>query len=299
MCEKHVNYINRMLEDFDIVLSTQGSSQYSDTCFEEAQEEEANREKCKSIAFHLRQIAQISQIQNVHMSESFLSLSPSTKRKRIYAAKNILSVICAAMAPDSPIPFEKDVLQLSQERQRLKDFSKFEEVLNAVTEAFLVADKPNEKKQILSIVSPFMTYSDMLKYLPNLSRFYYTESRMYAKKYGFGAKAPAIPNNRIKYDRAKVENFIQYITSPVMVADLPYGFKTIKCSAGIKEEIPNLVRFMVAERIVDSYLEYLEQQDHSDLAMSRSSLLRILSYCPASTRKSLQGIDYLLCLLWR
>ncbi|KXJ14948.1 hypothetical protein AC249_AIPGENE3679 [Exaiptasia diaphana] len=47
---------------------------------------------------------------------------------------------------------------------------------------------------------------------------------------------------------------------------------------------------MVPERVVKQYLAYCE--DSGFKAPSRSTLLRILAVCPASTHKSLQGLDY-------
>ena len=46
---------------------------------------------------------------------------------------------------------------------------------------------------------------------------------------------------------------------------------------------------MVPERVVKQYLAYCTDSGFNPL--SRSTLLRILAVCPASTCKSLQGID--------
>ena len=48
---------------------------------------------------------------------------------------------------------------------------------------------------------------------------------------------------------------------------------------------------MVPERLVKQYLAYCEETGFK--ALSRSTLLRILSVCAASVRKSLQGLDYI------
>ena len=46
----------------------------------------------------------------------------------------------------------------------------------------------------------------------------------------------------------------------------------------------------IPERLVKQYQAYYEESEFQ--ALSRSTLLRILSICSASTRKSLQGLDY-------
>ena len=52
-----------------------------------------------------------------------------------------------------------------------------------------------------------------------------------------------------------------------------------------------MVRNIIPERIVCQYQEYSAEQNF--IPMSRSTLLRILHVCSASTRKSLQGLDYI------
>ena len=47
---------------------------------------------------------------------------------------------------------------------------------------------------------------------------------------------------------------------------------------------------MIPERVVKQYLVYCDESGFKPL--SRITLLRILAVCPASTRKSLQGLDY-------
>ena len=48
---------------------------------------------------------------------------------------------------------------------------------------------------------------------------------------------------------------------------------------------------MIPESIVKQYLAYSEESGFTP--MSRRTLLRILSSCPASVQKSLQGLDYI------
>ena len=47
---------------------------------------------------------------------------------------------------------------------------------------------------------------------------------------------------------------------------------------------------MIPERVVKQYLTYCDKTSFKPL--SRSTLLRILAVCPASGRKTLQGLDY-------
>ena len=47
---------------------------------------------------------------------------------------------------------------------------------------------------------------------------------------------------------------------------------------------------MIPERVVKQYLTFCDESSFKPL--SRSTLLRILTVCPASSRKSLHGLDY-------
>jgi hypothetical protein len=66
--------------------------------------------------------------------------------------------------------------------------------------------------------------------------------------------------------------------------------KTVKLSSGTKITVPNVIRTLVPEQVVQQYQSYC--QDIGFDPMSRSTLCRILNVCGASIRKSLQGLDY-------
>ena len=55
--------------------------------------------------------------------------------------------------------------------------------------------------------------------------------------------------------------------------------------------VPNVIRMLIPETIVKQYLAFAEESNFTPL--SRRTLLNILSVCAASTRKSLQGLDYI------
>lgn len=67
--------------------------------------------------------------------------------------------------------------------------------------------------------------------------------------------------------------------------------KTIKLSTSEVVSVPNVIRMLIPESIVRQYLAYAQESNFHPL--SRRTLLNILSVCAASTRKSLQGLDYI------
>ena len=89
----------------------------------------------------------------------------------------------------------------------------------------------------------------------------------------------------------KLDNILSLITSTHTTQDLPFGEKTLKLSSNTEIKVPNFVRSLIPEQIVLPYLSYCS--DVGFVPMSRSTLLKVLSVCSASTsRKISKGLDY-------
>ena len=127
-----------------------------------------------------------------------------------------------------------------------------------------------------------VSYRTLLRWIPNLSRYRFTVARKHILTQGRGV--PEVPQQRTRMD-----HFLDFITSPLIIQDLPFGEKNIKLSSKQVITVPNVVRPMILESIVTQYQIYAEECGLTPL--SRSTLLRILSACSASVRKSLQGLD--------
>ena len=80
-------------------------------------------------------------------------------------------------------------------------------------------------------------------------------------------------------------------TVTYIIQDLPFGEKTLRLSSNAEIKISNVVRSLIPEQIVLQFLGYCK--DVGFTPMSRSTLWKVLSVCAASTRKSLQGLDYI------
>ena len=69
-----------------------------------------------------------------------------------------------------------------------------------------------------------------------------------------------------------------------------HGQKHLTLSSGKILEVPNVIRTMIPRRIVKQYSRYCEETNFQPI--SESTMVRVLSECSASVRKSLQGLDY-------
>ena len=159
----------------------------------------------------------------------------------------------------------------------------------ALAECYQAANNWEVRHQILSIMADKVHYSTLLRYIPGLTRYRFTEAKLHCLEYGRGTPVQSVRAPR-KDVSSQIQHFIAYITSSHIVQDLPFGEKSIKLSNKEKIKIPNVIRTMVPERVVTQYMAYCDESGFKP--PSRSTLLRILAVCPASTRKSLKGLDY-------
>ena len=117
-------------------------------------------------------------------------------------------------------------------------------------------------------------------------------ARQHALVHGSGELVQTQPQPREVIPEAKLAHFLDFITSSHVIQDLPFGAKTITLPNNEIVQVPNVVRNLIPERIVRQYKAYSAESNFTP--MSRSTLLRILRVCSASTRKSLQGLDYII-----
>jgi hypothetical protein len=96
-----------------------------------------------------------------------------------------------------------------------------------------------------------------------------------------------------RFSHEQISHFIDFILSPHITTDLPFGERKIRLSTGEILLVPDVVRNQIPSRIIAQYLAFCEQQAEDNFRpLSSTSLFAILHHCAASTRKSLSGLDY-------
>ena len=134
------------------------------------------------------------------------------------------------------------------------------------------------------------SFEAMAQFIPGLTQYRYSMANMHRLQHGRIAPVPAQRAPRMKIDPKQLEYFLGFITSPHMVQDLPFGEKSLQLSSRKVINVPNVIRSMISERSVAQYTKYYAEVGFTPF--SRSAMLRVLSECSASVRKSLQGLDY-------
>ena len=129
------------------------------------------------------------------------------------------------------------------------------------------------------------------EFILGLTQFRYTVANLHRLQHGTGASVLRQPTVRFRVDEAQLDHFLQFITSPHIVQDLPFGQKSLQLSNGNVVEVPDVIRALIPERINIQYKKFYKEVGF--IPFSQRTMLRILSACSATVRKSLQGLDYI------
>ena len=221
----------------------------------------------------------------------------STRTKRYYTRKAGQGVVAVVkdVAPYETGPLFRELCSSDSLRRQLSDDDSDEEtvdntLMEALSECYQVASNWETRRQILSLMADKVRYNKLLWFIPGLTKYCFTEAKRHCLTYGRGTPVPSVRVARTDVTNLQIEHFITFITSSHIVQDLPFAERSITLSNKETIKIPNVVRMMIPERVVKQYLTFCDESSFKPL--SRSTLLRILTVCPASTRKSLHGLDY-------
>lgn len=167
-------------------------------------------------------------------------------------------------------------------------------LLTALIESYKQATHSSTRKNILSVIADKLTFNDLQKLIPGLSRSRFTAARRHGVQYGTEALATQIGKKktilRQKIDPTQVEHFIEFITSQNVIQDLPFGTRKLRLTSGEEINIPNVIRLLIPSRLVDQYLHFCHETGFKPLG--KSTLLKVIAEsCGASVRKCMQGLD--------
>lgn len=128
-------------------------------------------------------------------------------------------------------------------------------------------------------------------FVPSVTEFKFAMARKHKLQYGRGIPLPLQKSPRMRVKPDQLDHFLTFITSPHIIQDLPFGQRYLKLSSGKVVETPNVIRTLIPQRIVKQYEQYCNETNYKPFGSS--TMLRILSCCSATVRKSLQGLDYI------
>ncbi|CAH3183537.1 unnamed protein product, partial [Porites evermanni] len=222
-----------------------------------------------------------------------------TRRRNIVEACKVMVAVLRVLSPNYPYELwlnVKDSNDMCEALEARKEVALREDdvkYLRALSESYNNATSANVKLQILSIMADITTLQEIRNYIPGLTKYMFCQARQHILVSGRGAPVIAKQSPRWRIDLNQLDHFLDFITSPYIVQDLPFGERFLKLSTGEVVQTPNVIRVSVSGHIIDQYVQYCNETEVKPL--SNSTLRCILSSCQASTRKSLQGLDYFVC----
>ncbi|PFX14487.1 hypothetical protein AWC38_SpisGene21349 [Stylophora pistillata] len=226
-------------------------------------------------------------ISQIHHSLETPWAEASEPTKRL-SARKVRRVVNACL--DDIVPRETETLLSSLVKSKLEESAIDSSLMECLAECYNNAGHWSSQRQILSIMADKVNFKDLQRWIPDLSRYRFNIARHHFLLHGRGANVQSVKGTRMYIAPEKLDHFLSFITSTHIVQDLPFGKKTMKLSSNTEIEVPNVVRSLIPEHMVPQYLSYCSEVDF--IPMSRSTLLKVLSVCSTSARKSLQGLDY-------
>lgn len=225
----------------------------------------------------------------------YSSRSAKSKQNFCRSSKKILQFILQILAPNDCEEIWNDIVESSCDLLNVNNTqmdNEFETVMRGLAEAYEGCEDWSSRRQILSTFAKDVSLSVIQRFIPDLSRWCFTKAREHADFERKGAVVDTSREPAVRYKDEQIAHFVEFITSPHISTDLPFGQKILKLSTGEQIEIPNVIRNIIPTKIVDQYLCYSEEVSPGFQVLGKSSLFSILKECSASTRKSLQGLDY-------
>ena len=165
-------------------------------------------------------------------------------------------------------------------------------ILNSFAQAYDNAPHWTVRRQILSIMAKDVDFSTIRMFIPDLSLYRFKMARRHADLVGRGVLIDDARAPTVRYDDYQLEHFIEFIASPHICTDLPFGEKELRLSTGETLLIPLTIRNLAPQRIVKQYYNYCKEYYNDNFRpLGESTLFSILNECAASIRRSLSGLD--------
>ncbi|KAK3732346.1 hypothetical protein QZH41_000536 [Actinostola sp. cb2023] len=162
-------------------------------------------------------------------------------------------------------------------------------VIDALVKSYNQAESWQTKRQILSLFANDFSRSQLQDMIPGLSKWRIDQARQHAIETGKGQPVASQQVFRQRIDELQIDHFLDFISRPEFLQDVPFGTKTLKLDSGEKIHIPAIIRTLIPSRIIAQYTRLCAQQQFEPAG--ERSLFRILEVCSASLQKSLQGLD--------
>ena len=180
--------------------------------------------------------------------------SERTRRRHLRKANQAVDAVLEEVAPNQSGQLWKSLVasKFFDENPSGNEREPVDEVLMEVlAECYRNASNWQTRRQILSIMADKDCFKTLKKWIPNLTRYQFSEARKHILVEGRGvALSLQSTQTRMAVSQTQLDHFLDFITSTHVIRDLPFGQKSINLSTKEVITVPNVIRVMVPESIV-------------------------------------------------
>lgn len=154
--------------------------------------------------------------------------SNRTRRRHVRKARQAVGAVLEEIAPQQSAHLWKTLVSFksvdAQDSSSDTEDSDVDQVLMvALAECYMNASTWQARRQILSIVADKLQLRTVRRWIPDLIRYRFTTAREHATRYGRGVPPEPQVHAKMFVSQAQVDHFLDFITSPHIIQDLPFG----------------------------------------------------------------------------
>ena len=189
-------------------------------------------------------------------------------------AVQVVDTMLDAIAPGNLSWLLQQVITRCQRGQTVSGASEEDSLVSRLVTLYNEARSWYTQQQILSLFAGNYSKTELPQLMLGLTKFRIDEARKHAfkTKPGQFIEPPTITTARL--DPAKVDHFLDFVSSPSFLQDVAYGTRTLKLSNREKIEIPNVVRTVISSRLIQLYQTYCIEASFKPFG--RTTLFNIL-----------------------
>ena len=214
-------------------LSSQGSGKEDETS-QKWQPTPQVEHKLQSLNNFLRRTSDrsVSPVRSQCKSD-VLTISASTKRYYRRKAEQVVDVALDAIAPGNSIWLLEQVRSRHENIQAVSSARESTLVSRLIT-CYEEAGSWYNRQQILSLFAGDYSKTELLQMIPGLTKWRIDEARKHAFKNKPGQPIEPPTPQRTRPDPVKVDQFLDFMSSPSFLQDVAYGTRNLKLSSGEK-----------------------------------------------------------------
>ena len=238
----------------------------------------------------IKGLAEAMSLNKLFERKHFSNLTRKSQLLKVRHVKEMHDAIYKAVCPSAPSML-KEMVDSTIIRPTTNSDLLINELMTKIADDYADASNLHIRNAILSVVSSTIPFSIFTKYVPQISYSTYRRSQ-YFPTIEAQIEKEGVIRHKEKFNAEAVASFVQFLSAPEFIVDLPYGSQILTLSNKQKIDVPHIVRRHTHAELITLYKSFLVESGQTSFAMSTSSYVRVLNALPAKSSKALQCVDY-------